>query len=335
MSPVLAYLLPDVIRGFAGPRRPSVCGDEGTVAWFGRDQILEKSFIYSFKKSQPGTPDADGYVCPKKTDTSLLKWPLQDTWSLYRSGKIPALILNATWVETGYRVAASPFDLNQLGEGTLYSFDELTNDYRVEKAPDPTLIEAAIISARFPVIMPPAALNLKNESRLTFVDGGYVDSSGTVTALQLYNALKDAGGNRIKPYMIALTDKLVSLSDHDAEPVGVSSVRSWLYDFFSPVVTLLSIRDLQSRKALTEANTQLKDRMIVINLDQKAFPLPLGWKLSKLSSDVIRFTMGSPLRCPDATSEDKDSPVFIAGRNSCELKRITGLLAAQETKPGP
>jgi hypothetical protein len=332
MSPVLAYLLPDVIRGFAGPRRPSVCWDEGPVAWLGRDQILEKSFIYSFKKSRPGASNADGDVCPEQTDASLLQRRLVDTWSFYKNGTIPALVLNATWVETGYRVAASPFALKQFGAGTLYSFDELKGDLQV-KGPDPTLIEAAVISARFPVIMPPAALNLNKESRLTFVDGGYVDSSGAATALQLYNALKAVGGDRIEPYLIALTDKLVSLSDQDAEPIGVSSVRGWLYDFFSPVVTLLSVRDLQSRKALTEANAQLKDRMIVINLDQKAFPLPLGWKLSKLSSDVIRFTMGSPLHCPDVTSEDKDSPVFIAERNSCELKRITNLLLAGAIGP--
>jgi hypothetical protein len=188
--------------------------------------------------------------------------------------------------------------------------------------------------------MPPAALNLNNQSRLTFVDGGYVDSSGVATALQLYNQLKDAGKDRIDLYLITLTDKLLSLSDQDAEPIGVASVRSWLYDFFSPLVTLLSVRDLQSGKALTEANSQLKDRMMVIKLDQKAFPLPLGRKLSNLSADVIRFTMGSPTigspaRCTDGTSEDVNSPVFTAKRNSCELKRITSLLAKQEVKPGP
>jgi hypothetical protein len=334
MSPVLAYLLPDVIRGFAGPRRPSVCWDESPVAWLGRDQILEKSFIYSFNKSRPGAPRANGDVCPKRTDASLLQRPLADTWSLYRNGIVPALILNATWVETGYRVAASPFALKQFGGGTLYSFDELKGDFQIG-APDPTLIEAAVISARFPMIMPPAALNLNNEFRLTFVDGGYVDSSGAATALQLYNELKAVGGDRIDPYLITLTDKLLSLSDRDAEPTDAASVRGWLYDFFSPLMTLLSVRDLQSRKTLKEANTQLAERMIVIKLDQKAFPLPLGWKLSKLSSDVIRFTMGSPVHCRAASFGEVDSSVFIAERNSCELKRITGLLAAREIKPGP
>jgi hypothetical protein len=340
MSPVLAYLLPDVIRGLAGPGRHSVCWDEGRMAWLGRDQILEKSFIYSFKKSQPGAADADGDVCPKRADASLLKRPLADTWTLYKNGVVPALILNATWVETGYRVAASPFALKPFGGGTLYSFDELRDDFQV-MAPDPTLIEAAVISARFPVIMPPAAIDLGEGTRQTFVDGGYVDSSGTATALQLYKELKEVGGDRIDPYVIALTDKRVSLPGQDIDSVGVVSVRGvspgggWLHDFFSPVVTLLSIRDLQSEKALQEATTQLANRMIVIALNQKAFPLPLGWKLSNLSSEVIRFTMGSPANCPGADTEEVNSRVFISERNSCELKRITALLAPREVRPGP
>src|SRR5262249_13992116 len=146
---------------------------------------------------------------------------------------------------------------------------------------------------------------------------------------------------RIDPYVIALTDKRVSLPGQDIDSVGVVSVRGggsgggWLHDFFSPFVTLLSIRDLQSEKALQEATTQLANRLIVIAFNQKAFPLPLGWKLSNLSSDVIRFTMGSPASCPGTDSEEVNSRVFISERNSCALKRLTALLAPREFRPGP
>ena len=103
-------------------------------------------------------------------------------------------------------------------------------------------------------------------------------------------------------------------------------VRSWLYDFFSPVTTLLSVRDLQSRKAVTEARTELGEKMIVVQLDQKAFPLPLGWKLSGLSSDIIRLTIGDPARC--TTADDRgDTAVSMTNRNSCELKRIVDLIS--------
>ena len=127
--------------------------------------------------------------------------------------------------------------------------------------------------------------------------------------------------------MIVLTDQSKSLTAAAVvEPTGLKPVRSWLYDFFSPVTTLLSVRDLQSRKAVTEARTQLGDKMIVVQLDQTSFPLPLGWKLSGLSSDIIRLTVGDPAHCSPA-GDRGDTAVSIANRNSCELKRIADLLS--------
>ncbi len=327
ISPVLAYLMPDFFGGLLPsslqwrekePSRKPSCGSSRS-GWLGRDQILEKSFIYSFKRSRPSGAGSDYTVCPDQMDRNLLMRPFSNSWS--EKGDVPALLLNATWVETGYRVAFSPFALQPFGGGTLYSFDKLYN-----KPSDPSLIEAAVISARFPGLMPPWTLNLDGGSRLTFVDGGYADSSGAATALQLYNKLQKAGGDGIDLYLIALTDKLKALTDKDVEPAGEEPVRSWLYDFFSPVTTLLSVRELQSRKAVTEAYTQLGDNMIVVQLDQKAFPLPLGWKLSGLSSDIIRLTIGDPARCPPK-SERGDTALMIANRNSCELKRIVDLLS--------
>ncbi len=222
--------------------------------------------------------------------------------------------------DTGWPLPRSR--LQSFGGGTLYSFDNLSN-----KPSDPTLIEAAVISARFPGLMPPWTFKLDKGSRLTFVDGGYADSSGAATALQLYNKLKQAGGDDVDLYLITLTDKSKALTAAaGVEPVGSTPVRSWLYDFFSPVTTLLSVRDLQSRKAVTEARTELGEKMIVVQLDQKAFPLPLGWKLSGLSSDIIRLTIGDPGRC--TTADDRgDTAASIANRNSCELKRIVDLIS--------
>ncbi len=326
ISPVLAYLTPDFLGGLVSgglwvsrrADRALGCGDSG---WSGRDQILERSFMRSFRQWGPSRTGPSGAACSsqKDRDDPLLR-PFSAGWS--EKGDVPALILNATWVETGYRVAFSPFALGPLGGGTLYSFDNL-----YKKPADPPLIQAAVISARFPVLMPPWTFKLDKGSRLTFVDGGYADSSGTATALQLYNRLKELGGDQADIYMIVLTDKSKSLTAAAVvEPVGLKPMESWLYDFISPVTTLLSVRDLQSRKAVTEARTQLRDKMIVVQLDQASFPLPLGWKLSGLSSDIIRLTIGDPSRCVTA-ADRSDTAVSIANRNSCELKRIVDLLS--------
>ncbi len=319
ISPVLAYLLPDLLS----PLLPAIVRkgrcDPSASASFGRDRILEKSFLFSFRLSDPLKRRLDTSVCPNHPVENLMIKPFSKVWS--EKEDAPALVLNATWVETGYRVAFSPFDLQPIGGGTLYSFANLKDN-----PTDPPLIEAAVVSARFPGLMPPWIFRLEGKSRLTFVDGGYADSSGAATALQIYTKLQQIAGDDVDLYLIALTDKFKAVTPKDVRPVGLNAAPGLIYDFLSPVTTLLSVRDLQSRKAIKEAHTQLEDRMIVVQLDQKAFPLPLGWKLSNLSGDIIRLTLGDPARCPPE-SAGGDSAPMIVDRNSCELKRIVGLLA--------
>jgi hypothetical protein len=337
ISPVLAHLLPDLLSPFLPDiGRKAKCAPFSSAS-LGRDRILEKSFLFSFRESDPLHRRLDTSVCPNGSSPNLMLLPFSKVWS--EKSDVPALVLNATWVETGYRVAFSPFDLKPIGGGTLYSFRDLK-----ETPADPTLIEAAVVSARFPVLMPPFVFNLDGRWRLTFVDGGYADSSGAATALQLYNGLKKIGGDDVDLYLITLTDKFKLRTPRNlrppsgarakGHPAGLAPVGGLVYDALSPVTTLLSLRDLQSRKALMEAHTQIDEKMIFVQIDQTTFPLPLGWKLSNLSGDVIRYTNGDPARCP-SESESVDSPPRIVDRNSCELKRIVDLLAPKVRAPQP
>jgi hypothetical protein len=94
----------------------------------------------------------------------------------------PALVLNVTSVETGYRVAYAPFCLTGVGGSkTLYSIADFSNQ-------GATLAEATVSSARFPAILP-ALVTRKDRKRRDFVDGGYADSSGALTALDIFDAL--------------------------------------------------------------------------------------------------------------------------------------------------
>jgi hypothetical protein len=319
ISPVLAYLLPDLLSPFLpNIRREGKCNPSASAS-LGRDQILEKSFLFSFRLSDPLQRRLDTSVCPNHPVVNTMIKPFSKVWS--EKEDAPALVLNATWVETGYRVAFSPFDLQPIGGGTLYSFANLKDN-----PSDPPLIEAAVVSARFPGLMPPWIFRLEGKSRLTFVDGGYADSSGAATALQIYNKLQTIAGDDADLYLIALTDKFKAITPKDVRPVGLNAAPSLIYDFLSPATTLLAVRDVQSRKAIKEAHTQLQDKMIVVQLDQKAFPLPLGWKLSNLSGDIIRLTIGDPARCPSQNAGGDSTPMIV-DRNSCELKRIVDLLA--------
>ncbi|MGO9983206.1 MAG: hypothetical protein ACLPIX_03220 [Rhodomicrobium sp.] len=345
LSPVLAYILPDLVRdirelfaGAPGPKEP--CKNEARFEWFGRDQILEKSFIASFERSDKKDRGFTA-VCPSAADANMLMRNFSQSWS--PDGKLPALLLNATWVETGYRVAFSPFSLQHLGEGTLYSFDDVgtLSGERQEQGriwQDPSLIGAAAVSARFPFVMPPWASNPNAKSRWTFVDGGYADASGSTTGLELYNELRkelnespelkgltDKNGKEIRPGQIKLY--LISLTDAFAEPDYRSITGSSLDDFISPVSTILTVRELLARRAITRAYAQLGVELITVQLDQQTFPLPLGWKLSALSSDIVRLTMGKPGACDPARENDPNWAVWTVNHNSCQLKRITTLLA--------
>src|SRR5262249_51998893 len=62
----------------------------------------------------------------------------------------PALVLNSTWVETGFRVAFAPFALHGTDE-SLYAFSHET----MPGEKGISLIKAAAVSARFPGILPP------------------------------------------------------------------------------------------------------------------------------------------------------------------------------------
>jgi hypothetical protein len=314
LSPVLAYLLPDFIRGITGggTARKEPCRDEALFNWFPRDQILEKSFIYSFERSRAPDGGADYTICQGQAGKNMLMRQFPATWQ--NDGDAPALLLNTTWVETGYRVAFSPFPLRQFGKGTLYSFADLG------RPETPSLIESAVISARFPIVMPPWISNLRGENRWSFVDGGYADASGATTGLELFNELKSVGGDRIDPHLVVLTDAFV-------EPDFKKISASWFDGFISPFNTILTVRELLARRAVTQAYDQLKDELVILQLDQKTFPLPLGWKISELSSAIIRFTMGWPTLCDKKHDHKNDWAVRTVNDNSCQLERIRALLS--------
>lgn len=336
LSPVLAYVLPDLVRNIGDilydRKRKNPCSqNDGYFSWLGRDEILEKSFLTSYVRSKPSQEDPSA-ICPRSDNETILT---QHFKAAPENEKQPALILNSTWVERAYRVAFSPFSLKPLGEGTLYSMEELPETFErrranntIEDMPDPSLLGAAVVSARFPFIMPPWAPYTDRKNRWTFVDGGYADSSGASTALELYNALKkeledrqekESGSPKAKLYLLLLTDAYaLDLDKISGGPLN---------DFVAPFVTIINMRDNSAKRSVTRAFSQVHDELITIQLDQRSFPLPLGWTISDITSDIIRFSLGEPEACkhPD---NDSDWTVSTVNNNSCALNRITELFSS-------
>ena len=295
LSPVVAATLPDFVRKLDFI-------SSGDVPSLDRAGMLERSFVRAFSSVASPLPHAtrcDGGVSQGLSDRFGEHW--------CPASRMPALLLNATWVESGYRVAFSPLPLRPVGDGTLWAFSDLVDELKARdrqgsasvlqsETQKLSVIQAAVVSARFPAVTPAWWPNT-NEQRWNFVDGGYAEGSGSATALDLYKALqKHAEGQGVDL-------RLVLITDTDAA-VGANPLRfdgTTLNDTVTVISALLNVRSLLSRRAVTEAVSQLNlspdPKIFVVTLDHQAFPLPLGWKISHMSHDIVQFVLGRPDLC--------------------------------------
>lgn len=134
----------------------------------GRAQELKGSFLQSVEHVNSSAPQRlkNWYIRHWSDDDEPDNWDKPD-----RSGQVgPALVLNTTSAETGYRVAFAPFSLSAGADKTMFSFldDDLTTKFADQKqsGENVSLMFAAIASARFPGILPPFAIRVHpNESK--------------------------------------------------------------------------------------------------------------------------------------------------------------------------
>jgi hypothetical protein len=337
LSPALALLWPDVLRKFA----PNPA--------FDRSSVLERSFACAFE-SRGSVRD-----CPAASavDGKGLRMPFTRHWEPTKP--TPALIVTATWVETGFRAALAPFPLHAISDGTLFSLPagENEGDFAARgaqiEAPR-SLIEAAFVSARYPGIVPAWQVSAmikqggtKHVRLWNFVDGGYVDNSGASTALELYLALKShVGGKPVDLHLILLTD-----ADTDPNLAEVSDGTRFS-DTVAPITALLSVRAQLAQRAVRRAIDSIEpqarrddlvgrsppgrpaSKVLVVNLRQRTFELPLGWIISRTTGDIVRLMMGNPdlcdLRRGEAGTPDIADAIRVINDNSCVRKRLIELL---------
>jgi len=270
----------------------------------------------------------------------ILNTAISDSW--YPDGDIPALILNATHVETGQRVATSPISLVWSGS-SIHG----TGRY-LEDGEDLSLIGAAILSARFTYITPAGTLYLNTDFlddedpavKVRLVDGGYFENSGVDTAMDIIEAVRPiarAAGADIR---------LVSLQ-YTTER---SEARHFLGETLSPIRALLATRVNRGRLATERADarmsgfcpldgdptslcddfTDINDPVRISFLHDGQEELPLGWLLSKRSREIIGSQVGWPHLCnyitgyigPDINGYDS-----LDHDNDCIMKFIQVELA--------
>jgi hypothetical protein len=318
-SPVVGAIFPELLGASAG-----------------RAEALAESFKTSVQSQDDVAASELGYC-------------FVDHWSESRG--LPALVLNSTWVETGFRVAFAPFLLHAVDD-SLYAFSDryMPGDDKI------TLINAAVVSARFPLILPPYSILVKEDTgdlRWNFVDGGYSDSSGASTALAVYRALKSAtDGRNVEIRVILLTG---SDPQPDLTPGKVRISGTPFRDTLAPIAAVMKVRDglgnqavaricydsYQSNDCRTKARGQGASLKIV-EIEDERYDLPLGWMLSRTTFEVVQWMLGRPELCEDwrGTTQGTDDQNAAGEQaalerskrtlvdNSCVLRSVADLLRA-------
>jgi hypothetical protein len=268
----------------------------------------------------------------------------------------PALILNSTWVETGFRVAFAPFRLHDLDE-SLYSFadtsmpnEDCHNQH--DRQSCVSLMSAAGVSARFPGIMSPFSVKLGDQKRWNFVDGGYSDNSGTTTALEVYRALQNAvGSSDVDLRLVFITSSRLRPNLLDSSINGTV-----FHDTLAPIEAIMKVREDLANDAVARACSEIygdkkspggherernedctvhagtKDgKLQIIEIQDQTYGLPLGWKISKTSLAVVSWMLGDAKSCNKGTNEGGVSEGTTVQNSDTQNSQLTEVILRRNT----
>ena len=220
---------------------------------------------------------------------------------LYESEPWPALMLNATRVETGRRSVASNLELRFADSpGALAVVDDQLADI----GRDISLSAAAHNSARFPGVSPAGHWrNAEGDIAGRLVDGGYFENYGAELVLDLLRAIdwQDPDWQGFRPVVIAISSDPGLGEPFTAAPdIGPGRFAS---ELLSPVNALLASRGSHGIEALARLEHATADRggrffhlrMCRPESDSpqgRRLAPPLGWSLSRVARETIESYLG-------------------------------------------
>lgn len=272
---------------------------------FDRARALDRSLENAF--DTPTDLASGGPTSKNAPSNNPLRNAFASHW--HTEAQWPALLLNATDVQTGERRIMAPFNfggdprkmLPVSGNGALANVK---------------LSTAAFLSARFPWVTPSAWFKDKSGNLTYLVDGGYYDNSGLVTAQELLQAIKNSDlRDKIEPKLIILTG---------APPEGNDPIRG-LHEPLDPIRAMMNSWGTRPVEAIRSADQALNippdaaDTVRIIRLHGLLYRLPLGWRLSGGTVYLISAEDPLPGKCRgDGKATDK-TIVFDA---DCLLKDL-------------
>lgn len=283
---------------------------------FDRARALEQSFEEAWRKVVPkNRPDV----------TSTFAQTSRDMWSAQEDQ--PALLLNATLVQNGERVIIAPFKLRNASAPIFVDrfVDLLNENYST------SLATAVSVSARFPLVTPPA-LHRHREFGLAaqLVDGGYYENSGVFTAINLIDrihqvspASTDAVPGGIPPNaelcaprnLVAINTPTGETANSCVKLITIRAASLAQRDFSGGDVFSLFAAVYQVRAAKGNANLALANNLLCGGthcglgrmaynphiyakyIDTEKLKLPLGWYISNRSLRAVIETERNSVDC--------------------------------------
>jgi hypothetical protein len=303
LAPLVAgTLFPDFTQRFLPFARPE----------FDRARWLERAFEAAWSRT--------GLAGPNPFEQSVLR-----AWS--PEGPAPALLINTTESDSGRRVVVSPFTIGDSWEVLNFPLRKYWKGMPRKQClgREMPLSTAVSLSARFPWMTPAGSLTIQclasdPEQKRRLVDGGYFDNSGVETALDVIDRIESTlkqndgrvegkDGPRVELHLIVLT------TSEFPERAGYG-----MGDALEPVRALLSTRSARTPIAINRAVQHLSapapgttgldragefrlERVHKARFHNPLYEMPLGWRISKASRDIIDIQNGRFWDCdPDPTS---------------------------------
>jgi len=233
------------------------------------------------------------------TPSNRFAEPLDALWPLEREHWLPALLLNATWVETGKRLIASNLRVQPLPVEPYPEFADVEDVERFYDTRALPLSTAVHLSARFTYVSPAGTLKKNGRIYGRAVDGGYFENSGTTTALEIIKTvdlLADSSRQwkRVVPYVILISNEPVDLPwlDESLEAAPANPrirPKNGGNEILSPWRTLLNTREARGTYARTTTRWHLGSAHFLhfgLCKDQD-IKIPLGWVLSRAVRDAM------------------------------------------------
>jgi hypothetical protein len=224
-------------------------------------------------------------------------------WQNNEDRWLPALLLNATWVETGKRLIASNLRVQLLPEEKklekLSEFADAEDVHRFYGQRALPLSTAVHLSARFTYVSPAGTLVKDGRIHGRAVDGGYFENSGATSVLEILKVLDHlaepgTGWAKVKPYVILISNEPVDLSNLD-EQLDSAPDNKRIKPFpagnevLSPLLTMINTRGARGEYARVTTRWHVgQNQFLHFGLCRDgAIKIPLGWVLSGAVRDAM------------------------------------------------